>query len=1403
LSESETPPPPAPRKGSPWHHLAGHLTLDVLVLIIGLVVIAAAVVRFGPDTPAGRAFIAAQLEGLPIGPVGKLHVEGLSGDLWSNFGVARLTITDRDGVWLDARKIVVSWRPIALWGRRAYITDLEGQVRLMRQPVVQATGPPGRLPVSISIDRARIDLETLPAASSARGLYATTGTLELKRNGAAAGALDAESRLHPGDGLKARFDFGVHQRLAVTANAREAQGGALAGLLGLPANKPFTLDAVAGGAKDGNGWLRLRATSGAEQIASADGMWTKAGGGQASGQVSLAASRWTAPMLKALGPMVRFTAAGRPADGPLYGVALFARSDNATAQAVGLADPAKLTTPNGLAIQASVSDLRRIVATPAMGRGTLNGQFKGGWGDWRISGNAAVEQLGLGGYALARVSGPIELARAKRQWTLKADATGDGGRGSGLLAAMIGGRPHATLEATRLADGRTLIQSLKAQGSGLALDATGQMGLLGGLNFKGNLKVSNLAMAHAGARGTIQATWTAGQAHWGQPWSVDLNAQGADFASGLGQLDRLFGDKPKLAASGAWDAGTITIAKADLAGVAADLKAAGPIGKDGALKLALNWTAHGPFDAGPVEIAGAASGNGAITGTWGAPRIDLLAELERVDVPELALKPAHLVLSFISGPDGFNGDIALTGSSDYGPARAKAAFRFIQGGVALSGIDAAGGGATATGDLTLSGDAPSVADLTISAGQGAFLAQGHADAQLKIADTGGSPMVNLHLKATNAEPRGAPLVATAVDLSADGPLSHAAYKVSGDMAWAGTPVRLQGSGVASETSGAYAVSFDGAGKIRKTAFRTLSPAEFTFGDADETAKASLAIGAGRVDLDARQSGPAFTAKAKLDGVDLGAIDDDFTGRVDADLAIDGQGQALSGALTAHLAQARVRDAPVKLAMDGDIKASLANSRLAIAADATDPSGGRASVNLDLPAEATASPFRIAVSQTQPMSGRFDLDGEIEPVWQLLFGGERTLAGRASAHGTIAGSVNSPSFTGQASLAQGRFEDAATGLKLRNVTAQADLAQDSIAVRTFTAADAKSGTVSGEGQVNLAKGGESTLTLNLKSFQLLDNETATAIASGAVTISRNAAGKATLAGTLLINRADISTKVSRAPPGVVAMDVVERNRPASLDTGLQAQSTDHGLSAALNINLRSSGGVFVKGLGLNAEMSLDATVTGDTNRPELQGTANVVRGDYQLAGQRFEIETQSTVYLASDPQAIRLDITASRDDPTLTAIVKIGGTAAKPEITLSSTPVLPQDEILAQVLFGTSASQLSGVEAAQLAAALASLATGGGFDVLGGLQNFARLDRLALGTDNASGTTVSGGKYIGKRFYLELTGGGRYGPSAQVEYRANHGLALVSQVGGEAGAKLAVRWRHDYGHSTDAQAKKKK
>ena len=136
-------------------------------------------------------------------------------------------------------------------------------------------------------------------------------------------------------------------------------------------------------------------------------------------------------------------------------------------------------------------------------------------------------------------------------------------------------------------------------------------------------------------------------------------------------------------------------------------------------------------------------------------------------------------------------------------------------------------------------------------------------------------------------------------------------------------------------------------------------------------------------------------------------------------------------------------------------------------------------------------------------------------------------------------------------------------------------------------------------------------------------------------------------------------------------------------------------------------MFLKGRGLNLELSLDAHVTGSTADPRLTGTAQVVRGDYDFAGKRFQFDNRGVVYLATAAEDIRLDLTATRDDPSLTAVIRIEGTAAKPKITLTSTPVLPNDEVLSQVLFGTSASQLSPLDAAELASAMTSLAGGVG------------------------------------------------------------------------------------------------
>ncbi|HET9159001.1 MAG TPA: translocation/assembly module TamB domain-containing protein, partial [Caulobacteraceae bacterium] len=488
--------------------------------------------------------------------------------------------------------------------------------------------------------------------------------------------------------------------------------------------------------------------------------------------------------------------------------------------------------------------------------------------------------------------------------------------------------------------------------------------------------------------------------------------------------------------------------------------------------------------------------------------------------------------------------------------------------------------------------------------------------------------------------------------------------------------------------------------------------------------------------------------------------------------------------------ARNRDGPPELAITGSVNGRLSGNQLTLSANATNARGLKSVGNVTLPAETSAAPLRIALIRNRPMTGRFDVDGELQPIWELFFGSDRTLGGHLTAQGTVGGTLNDPRVTGHANLAQGRFEDQATGLKLREVTVNADLTSNAVTFTQFTGADGRGGSLSGDGRLSLERGGMSTFTLNANRFMLIDNELGEAQATGAVTVTRAAEGRVKLAGRLAIDRADIVAKPP-TPSGVTPMEVIERNRPPDRPDAF-APPKSRAPTVALDVYLTAPRRVFLKGRGLDAELSLDAHVTGDTAHPQIEGTARVVRGDYQFASKRFEFDDRGVVYLAATTDRIRLDLSATRDDPSLTAVVKITGTAAKPIVQLTSTPVLPQDEVLSQVLFGRSASQLSPVEAAQVASALSGLASGGGLDVIGNLRTFAGLDRLAFAGGDATGVAVSGGKYITDDVYLEITGGGREGPSAQVEWRVKKTLSIVSRLAGTGDSRLSIRWRRDYG-----------
>jgi len=473
-----------------------------------------------------------------------------------------------------------------------------------------------------------------------------------------------------------------------------------------------------------------------------------------------------------------------------------------------------------------------------------------------------------------------------------------------------------------------------------------------------------------------------------------------------------------------------------------------------------------------------------------------------------------------------------------------------------------------------------------------------------------------------------------------------------------------------------------------------------------------------------------------------------------------------------------------LAVDGTLNADLTDNILRIRAQAHDGNAVQASADISLPVVASAAPLRLAVERTRDMSGQIAVNGQIQPIWDLFLGGAQSLSGQIASRATLSGTLNDPRLNGRLDLTQGAFRDSITGLRLEGVTLASRFDDAQAVIERFEAADGVKGTVTGNGELGLRQGSGSTLRLELTRFRVIDNDIAEARANGVLTAVRGADGNIQLSGDLNIDEANISPTLPGST-GVVKMDVVEINRPGG--DPVEVETKGRGPQIGLNLNLTGRE-IHVRGRGLNVELTANARVRGTITRPQLTGTANVVRGDYEFAGKRFVFDDSGSVSLSTDPARIRLNLAAVREDPTLTATIKVTGTAAQPKIELTSTPSLPQDEILSQVLFGRSASQLSGFEAAQLASAVASLAGGGGFDVIGNLRELAGLDRLSFGGE-ASSLTVAGGRYITDDVYLEI-GGGEGGAAVNVEWQVRRNLAVSSKFGGEGDASLSIRWRRE-------------
>src|ERR1700730_8994129 len=112
------------------------------------------------------------------------------------------------------------------------------------------------------------------------------------------------------------------------------------------------------------------------------------------------------------------------------------------------------------------------------------------------------------------------------------------------------------------------------------------------------------------------------------------------------------------------------------------------------------------------------------------------------------------------------------------------------------------------------------------------------------------------------------------------------------------------------------------------------------------------------------------------------------------------------------------------------------------------------------------------------------------------------------------------------------------------------------------------------------------------------------------------------------------------------------------------------------------------------------ITGTSAAPVVAGSLEQIRGSVDLLGKTFTLTRGAITFDGSPKLDPVLDIVAEASAADITAQVNIGGFASAPTITLSSTPPVPQDEILSRVLFNRGVGQITAGEGLQLAAAAA-------------------------------------------------------------------------------------------------------
>ncbi len=1379
----------------------------------------------------------------------QVTLTGLQGALSSNPTVERITVSDREGPWLELEGVSVEWSRAALLRRRLDIQSLRArEVALLRTPLPPAETRPaegaGGLPVAVDIEA--MSLPRIVIAEPVLGVeaeLAASGSAELMPDALSAelsvfrqdraGSLTAELRFQPDANT-----------LVAELTLEEPADGLVAELLQMPSRPAITARLSGEGPLDAwNATLNV-AASGQEVL-----------GGSMSVTRLADAYRIAADMAASLesvapadyAPLVAGESrlaldVTRFDDGAITVDTARLRSAGTEISAGGMLTPdlvpraARLSLRLGQAGRAALPFVPGDVSVATL---QVDGALEEGTtSPWRIGLVAEGVENAHGSFARLTAS-----ANGEAQSLADPAARSTAFRMSGAVEeltmadpdmdAAIGPEVQLAADGSWSAGGPVDVENAQLVIGDAAVSFMGAA-TAAGLDGRYGVIVSELSRFAAlagrplagGAR--VEATGTATAA--GQ-FDLVLDGETVDLALGVAALDPLIAGATTVRGGVARD-GDGGLAFDGLA-LANDRMSAEVNGAVTGPELDLNVAADVADLSLVTERAeGAASVSAALSGTSAAPRVEAEASGDEIVLMGRPLTDARARFSgVIAGPDtageaeigGTLGDAAVTGSAVLSAGE--------DGARRIADLVFAVGDSRATGDVTLRADGlfsgnVNVVSPDLSRVAPLFLvdARGMLQADIGLSAEDGSQSASVSAVASDVVYENVTLERAEIEGRAQSLLT--APEIAGSFAVrnlrAGGLAIVTATGTAARQGDATLLTAEAALADGRAALEaSLAPRDggiaigldrFTFvrsgmdmslaapttiGVADGTAlfdSATLNAGGGSATVSGR-AGRQMDLAVRLNAVPARLVNS-FSPTLAAEGTISGTvsvtGTAASPVADFDIAMAGASVAasrnaglgPLGISVQGDFR----DGTVDLASRITGSAGLAVGVN-GIVGTGAGTPLNLSIDGAVPLSlGNAQLAAR-----------GAALSGVLTVDMGVTGTAASPQFAGSVTSEGGGFVDPQSGIVLSNLSLAASVSNNRLVIDRLNAASGE-GTVAASGSLGLDpnEGLPVDIAINVRQARYVDGSLVAARFDADLTLTGNLTGTPVLSGSVLLDRTEI-TVPERLPGDSVAVSVEHVAPPPPVERTLevvrerQRRETGDGGGASgiqLDVTVNAPRQVFVRGRGLDSEFGGEVQLRGPIASIVTAGSFEIVRGRIDILTQRIVLD-RGIITFAGDLDPI-LDFVGTTRSGDVTITVTISGRASDPEVNFSSIPELPQDEVLAQLIFQKGIGELSPIQIARLGAAAAELAGGSGGGILSQLRQSTGLDDLDIVMDEEGGAALAAGRYVSENVYI----GVQQGTSAESS-RVTIDLDITDNVKARAGysargdSSLGIFYEREY------------